>query len=191
MSTNYRNYDKSDYTAPGIKTGFEYQKSDYALNKKRKQGIAYRPAIGRVIEVAHEDCLWDDPEYTPEDFMEWKALSDSIYHEQDKADNREAYKIISYDSSESTLKQLLTPSLEDEYIEEESLARRRKLAKQALGLLSEPQLRRYLLYAAYGLSSRQIAAKEGVSQRTVMDSLEWAKKKIKKFIEDCKIDLSK
>jgi len=195
MSAKFRNYDKSDYTASGVKTGFEYTKSDYALNKKRKQGIAYRPAVGRVIEVAHEDCLWDNPEYTHDDFAEIKGISNSIYHEQDRANQRQTRLNVPLDSNEYILKYYVSPSLEDEYIErteqEESLARRRSLAKQALGLLSEAQLRRYLLHTAHALSTRKIAELEGVSQRTVMDSLEWAKKKVESFIESCKIDLSK
>jgi len=185
MKRNTRNWDSSGYTQSATKTGFEYRKRDYALNKMRK-GIAYRFATGRIVEITSEDYLLENPDYTPEDFMEWKVLSDNDYHEQDKADGRYAYWNLSLDASQNLQYYSATPSPEDEYLEQierdESLACKRSLAKQALGLLTEVQRRRYILRAAHGLSTRKIAEQEGVSQRTVMDSLEQAEKKIKKFI---------
>jgi len=186
MKRNTRNSDNSSYTQSVAKTGYEYRKHDYALNKVRKQVIAYRFAVGRIVEITSEDYLLENPDHTHEDFMKWKALSDNDYHEQDKADNRHSYWNFSLDASQNLQNYSATSPLEDEYFEqleqEETLAHMRSLAKQALELLTEVQHRRYIMHVGHGLSTRKIAAIEGVSQGTVMDSLEQAEKKIKKFI---------
>jgi DNA-directed RNA polymerase specialized sigma24 family protein len=59
---------------------------------------------------------------------------------------------------------------------------RREKGYAALAKLTAVQRRRYLLHVVKGLSTRKIAEMEGVEQRSVMDSLEWAEKKIKKFL---------
>jgi DNA-directed RNA polymerase specialized sigma24 family protein len=77
-------------------------------------------------------------------------------------------------------------ALVDTLDEQEAAKRRDKrvaLAKKALDSLTEIQRRRYKLHIIDGLTTRQIADKEVVDQRTVMDSLEWAAKKIKKFLK--------
>ena len=57
--------------------------------------------------------------------------------------------------------------------------------------LTKIQKQRYILSRAKGLSTREIAEKEGVSQRTVQDSLELAERKIKIFQETPEKYLSK
>jgi len=49
--------------------------------------------------------------------------------------------------------------------------------------LTETQRRRFLLHAR-GISTRQIAQAEGVSQRTIMDSLQESDRKIKIFLQN-------
>ncbi|WP_333783126.1 hypothetical protein [Lutispora saccharofermentans] len=63
-----------------------YKDSDYALNKF-SEGIVYKFA-DRIVEVTLEDYLTENPGKTAEDFLELKALSDEIYHEQVMQENR-------------------------------------------------------------------------------------------------------
>ncbi len=63
-----------------------YKDSDYALNKF-SEGIVYRFA-DRIVEITLEDYLAESPGKTAEDFLELKALSDEIYHQQVTHENR-------------------------------------------------------------------------------------------------------
>ena len=87
------------------------------------------------------------------------------------------------------------PSVEEEYIaqyEEDGNHQRLQAATHILmSCLTEIQRKRYIQNKIKGEPTRKIAEKEGVSQRTVQDSIEQAEKKIKKFLEKAKIDLSK
>ena len=84
------------------------------------------------------------------------------------------------------------PSAEEEFISEffdvpEQAAkerRRRKLAEQALDTLTETQRRRYILHHAHGLSTWEIAEREGVRHQSVVECLASATKKIKQFLEN-------
>ena len=57
-----------------------YKDSDYALNKF-SEGIVYKFA-DRIVEITLEDYLAENPGRTAQDFLELKALSDEIYHQQ-------------------------------------------------------------------------------------------------------------
>ena len=63
-----------------------YKNSDYALNRY-SQGIIYKFADG-IVEVTLESFLRDNPDKTEEDFAELKALSDEIYYQQDRQEQR-------------------------------------------------------------------------------------------------------
>ena len=54
---------------------------------------------------------------------------------------------------------------------------------QALALLTEVQRSRFLMYAA-GLSTQEIARREGTNQKSIHESIEAARKKLKKFYAD-------
>ncbi|MGN0764307.1 MAG: sigma factor-like helix-turn-helix DNA-binding protein, partial [Aristaeellaceae bacterium] len=69
--------------------------------------------------------------------------------------------------------------LTDSEAEAESNAR----YAQALALLTEVQRSRFLMYAA-GLSTHEIARREGTNQKSVHESIEAARKKLKKFYAD-------
>ena len=56
-----------------------------------------------------------------------------------------------------------------------------KDAEIVLSKFSDAQRRRFLLHEVHGLTTREIAVIEGVSQKAVFDSIEWAKKKLKKL----------
>ena len=160
-----------------------YQSSDYAANKYA-EGIVYRFA-NQTVEVTLEDYIRENPGKTEADFAKLKALSDGMYLDQVRGDNAHGKKTVSVYHLQNAE---LVPSPEDTVIEQPERAakekRRRKTAKQALDTLTEVQRRRYLLHVADGLITREIAAREGVSHVAVVYSLEWAEKKIKKFLAD-------
>ena len=86
-------------------------------------------------------------------------------------------------------------SVEDDYIERQNVADDFRTLDNAMKVLdsclTKIQKKRYILSRAKGLSTREIAEKEGVSQRTVQDSLELAERKIKIFRENPEKYLSK
>ena len=91
---------------------------------------------------------------------------------------------------------LSVQSVEDDYIERIDAAvedyRTLDNAMKVLdSCLTKIQKKRYIMSRAKGLSTREIAEKEGVSQRTVQDSLELAERKIKIFQENPEKYLSK
>ena len=86
-------------------------------------------------------------------------------------------------------------SVEDDYIERQNVAYDFRTLDNAMKVLdsclTKIQKKRYIMSRAKGLSTREIAEKEGVSQRTVQDSLELAERKIKIFQENPEKYLSK
>ncbi|MDD3393216.1 MAG: hypothetical protein PHG19_01060 [Anaerotignum sp.] len=77
-----------------------YKDSDYALNKF-SEGIVYRFA-DRIVEITLEDYLAENPGKTIEDFLELKALSDEIYHQQVIDENRTSRLDVSMNGLEET-----------------------------------------------------------------------------------------
>jgi len=157
-----------------------YKDSDYALNKF-SEGIVYKFADG-IIEVTLADYLKDNPGKTEDDFIMLKALSDEIYHEQVVHEQRTSRLNISMNGLEES-ELLAAPAIDTGLIhkieEEKALKAARRLLHS--GKLTEVQRRRFLLHFFQGLSTRQIAEREGVHQRAVWDSLQWAGKKLKKL----------
>ena len=164
-----------------------FKDSDYAVNKNA-EGIVYRFA-NQTIEISLEDFLMENPDKTPADFAELKALSDADYYETDRSSYRQTWKNTSFDVLGDDKNDMFTlPSAEDEVFErEEGLevsAKRQSLAARALDKLTEVQKRRYLMYHAQGLSTWQIAKHEGANQKSVHESLQAAEKKIKKILSE-------
>ena len=160
-----------------------YSDSDYAVNKYAS-GIVYRFA-DQTVEVTLEDYLRENPGRTEADFAVLKALSDELYLEQVRLDNAISQKTVSFHALEETVS-CAVPSSEDLHDRAELRRCHAELANAALDKLTEVQRRRYLLYID-GLSTRKIAELEGVTQRSVMDSIEWAEKKLWKFLSEEKI----
>jgi hypothetical protein len=77
-----------------------YKDSDYVLNKFC-ESIVYRFAE-RIVEITLEDYLAENPNKTAEDFLELKALSDEIYHQQVIDENRTSRLHFSMNGSEET-----------------------------------------------------------------------------------------
>jgi RNA polymerase sigma factor (sigma-70 family) len=162
-----------------------YEDSDYALNKF-SNGIVYRFA-DEIVEVTLADYLAENPHKTEADFLELKELSDNIYLDQAQAENAQTKRNTPFDELDETML-CYAPSPEDLFIgaiddqeEAEFHAQRLDAMRCALNTLTDAQRRRYLLYHAAGITTREIADREGVEQRTVMDSLELADKKITKY----------
>ena len=157
-----------------------YKDSDYALNRY-SQGIVYKFSDG-IVEITLEAYLRDNPGKTEADFLELKALSDEIYHEQVVQEHRTSRLDVSIDGLDETAL-TAAPSLDMAYIRKNEETEALKAAKDLLesGMLTVAQQRRLQLYYFQGLSTRQIARMEGVHQRAVWDSLMWAGKKLKKF----------
>ena len=158
-----------------------YKESDYALNKY-SQGIVYKFADG-IVEITLEDYLRDNPDRTEADFVELKAWSDRIYHEQAVQEQRICRRNVSLDQvAEAEL--AVVPEFAQHLMGEQEEGKKALEAAQKLlhsGMLTEAQQRRFVLHYFKGLSTRQIAELEAVHQRAVWDSLMWAEKKLKKF----------
>lgn len=161
-----------------------FTNTDYALNKF-SDGIVYKFG-DKIVEVTLDDYLAENPGKTAADFAVLKKTSDEIYLEQARKENAQTKKNISLGALSE--RETLINSPEDRMIagidEDERKTEHRQqqeIAKLALDKLTETQRRRYLLHHVKGLSTREIADLEGVSQRSVMDSIEWAEKKIKKI----------
>jgi DNA-directed RNA polymerase specialized sigma24 family protein len=160
-----------------------YQSSDYAVNKFA-DGIVYRFA-DQTVEVTLSDYLLENPDKTEADFAQLKALSDEMYLEQARAENAQTKKNVSIHALEET-DLCCVASAEDALLAAEEQAEKQKLrheiAAKALSTLTKVQRRRYLLHTVNGLTTREIAEKEGVSHVAVVYSLEQAEKKIKKVL---------
>lgn len=158
-----------------------YWTSDYAVNKDRK-GIVYQFADGAEIEISLAEYLQTNPDKTEQDFIELKALSDKIYHEQALEDTRYGKRRQSLgrlEGSEQFASQSPDTLLLHNSEKEQALKAARKLLES--GQLTEVQRRRFILHFFQGMSIRQIARKEAVHKRAVWDSLQWAEKKLKNF----------
>lgn len=159
-----------------------YNKSNYALNKNRK-GIVYRNADGSTLEITFEKISATDSTFTQDDFEKLKAFSDEMYHEEAKADNLQSYYIKSGIEEDLNSDWLATESLEDELFrraDEKEFTN--KIYTAISTLLTETQKRRLLLHAFRGLTIREIAKREGSTQKSVWESINAAQAKIKKFL---------
>jgi len=165
----------------------DYRKSDYAINKY-SPNIVYR-FHDEIIEVSLEDYLKENPDKTEQDFAELKALSDEIYHEQDRAESAQTRKDVSIHGLEET-DCCSTRPLEEELEELAVEVQNRRYARIALerlfaaGVLTEVQKRRFRLHVFRGLSTRQIGRLEGTSHQAVAKSLNLSIEKLKKFFAE-------
>lgn len=161
-----------------------YRDSDYAHNKFNP-GIVYRFADSIVV-VTQEDYLLENPDRTEQDFRALKALSDHIYLEQVTEENAQTYKNVSLHSllevSDTT-----EPSPQERLEEQETAV----MEAQALhgvqaflrsGKLTSTQRRRFALFYIQGLSTRQIAELESVSQYSIWECIQACEKKMRNFL---------
>jgi len=159
-----------------------YKDSDYALNKF-SEGIVYKFSDG-IVEVTLEAYLKCNPGKTEADFMELKALSDEIYHQQDLADTRHRKRERVLKEGED-IELLPTDTLEDLLIEKQEKGYVMEAVKLLLqsGDLTEVQQHRFICHFFKGQSYRQIAKKENVHFTSVQESIEVSMVKLKKYIK--------
>ena len=135
----------------------------------------------------------EDTEMKLSDFDMMKQLLTEETRQEFNADWSATKLNVDFDILEKT-DLFSTQSVEDDYIERQNVADDYRTLDNAMKVLdsclTKIQKKRYILSRAKGLSTREIAEKEGVSQRTVQDSLELAERKIKIFQENPKKYLS-
>jgi len=162
-----------------------YTDSDYAINKFSK-GIVYRFA-NEVVEITLEDYLAENPDKTENDFVKLKSLSDEMYLDKSRKENNQTRKNVSMTLLEET-DATFVPSYETMLIRRiEKESKRQKdaaLIKEILGCLTDIQRRRYLMTIQDKMTTRQIAVIDRVSHQSVVECLEAANKKIKKFLSN-------
>lgn len=159
-----------------------YKSSDYAINKY-SEGIVYKTA-NQIIEISLDDYLKANPDKTEQDFKELKALSDKIYLEQDRTENRITQKTLFLENTKQ-IQDVTALTIEENYIE--------KLDKQYISLafkkflkdssLTEVQKRRFIMHIFKNLSIRKIAEIENVHFTSVQESITSAKRKLKKIFK--------
>lgn len=137
-------------------------------------------------------------EMTDEQFEMSKKFMDEDLTSTFNADWLQTYKNVCFDSLEET-DLVCVSSPETEMIErEEQLEAERLEAINPLrrtmenaesimnACLSETQKRRFKMHYFEGKTTREIALKESIAQRSVMDSLDYANKKIEKYFKKLK-----
>ena len=169
---------------PGFNTSTDW------MRNADTESIVYQDAFGNRIEVTLKQFLKDDPANTVEKFHDFKAFSDCIFLEEDKDERvRSKKELPLYEWADTFASESLEAQLV-EHTERESrqqYLRRRKtlrnLLPEAMKALSEIQLRRLLLHKVEGLTTREIAKREGATQPAIVKSIHGAEKKIKKFLQ--------
>ena len=155
-------------------------KSDYALNKKELEAIVCKSVEGVHIRLTHKDFA------SEEEFLRWKAWSDSDYHDTEKA-GRDYYDyglpldagmdIGSVPSSET----IFFDAIENAAAEEELTQKNIRLISQLKSELTETQYRHLWMYHALGMTVEEISAAEGTTHQNISKNIRAAWKKIKKF----------
>lgn len=135
-----------------------------------------------------------DSEMKVDEFDTMKKLLTKSTNELHKTDVKISRRDCDLEKLENTEMACL-PSVEEEYIAQfDENGEHQKIQSAThilMTCLTNIQRKRYIQNKIKGEPTRKIAEKEGVSQRTVQDSIEQAEKKIKIFLEKAKIDLSK
>ena len=152
--------------------------------------VTLNPETGSKIS----ERIISDSEMKLSDFDSMKQLLTEETRQEFNADwsatrlNVDIYKLENIDF-------LSVQSVEDDYIERQNVSDDFRTLDNAMKVLdsclTKIQKKRYILSRAKGLSTHEIAEKEGVSQRTVQDFLELAERKIKIFQENPEKYLSK
>lgn len=110
------------------------------------------------------------------------TLTDS-YREEDNYDRKCRYHNYSYDAIDYEGEEYAAPDTPESIaMDKEDAAESSTRYAKALALLTDVQRNRFLMYAA-GLSTHEIARREGSNQKSVHESIEAARKKLKKFYE--------
>ena len=160
--------------------------SNWALNKGNKDAIIYVHG-NEIVRITVETFVKDGGSIA--EFRHLKAESDAMFHGEDNLDvnenrNSDSFEVADQrgDCFAKSPEDLIVERI-DRQIHHEYLATLKPIARQALEKLTEVQRRRYLLHVCEGLTTRRIAEIEGRDHSSIVESLQSADKKIKKFIQ--------
>ena len=150
------------------------------------QIVEYRKKDGRKGKKATTRRVVPSHEMSIEDFDAWKArLTEEAleYRRHDDLTTRENVSIENLLETDLVCEE----SVEDEYVrleeERQALPKSMEVALDILDVLTDTQRSRYVKHIAYGMTVRDIAAEEGCSHVSVVESLESAKKRIAKELK--------
>lgn len=150
------------------------------------QIVEYRKKDGRKGKKVTTRRVVPSHEMSIKDFDAWKTrLTEEAleYRRHDDLTTRENVSIENLLETDLVCEE----SVEDEYIREEEERQQYAaiIAKssEVLALLTPTQRKRYVLSKAYGMTTREIAEKEGCEQRAVVKSLQQVEKKLKKALD--------
>lgn len=150
-------------------------KSDFALNKARKDAIVCKSVTGVHIELTQADFS------SAAEFWRWKKWSDADYQKIETAgrNDDDCYSL-------NPERHSIGLSVEDELIVVKDTAAadiaQRKTTEDGIAairtVLTEMQYRRLWMYYIDGLSEAEIATRENVCQQRISASLCLARRKI-------------
>ena len=156
------------------------KKSEYAQNKREKDGIIYISVNGR-IRLTRADFS------SEEEFLRWKQWSDEDYYETERQGRGYYDNGVPLDENISAAGAV--ESAEDTYFREQMAdeieAARKALCQERMAkvkaLLTARQYRRIWMYLAEGKSITEIAKAEGLSKASVSRSIAAALHKLRKL----------
>ena len=150
------------------------------------QIVEYRKKDGRKGKKATTRRVVPSYEMSIEDFDAWKARLTEEALEYQRFDHQITRNNVGIENLLET-DLVCEESVEDEYLREEEERQqydaRIAKAREVLAILTPTQRKRYVLSKAYGMTTREIAEKEGCEQRAVVKSLQQAEKKLKKALD--------
>ena len=154
--------------------------SDYALNKQDPEAIVCKSATGVHTRLTRLDFASDT------EFQLWKDWSDEDYHDTEKQEHIYRNHSHALEKLSGSLLAVRSPeaALMDEY-ERAERSRFYSLLNGAFGVcLTKTQRRRLWLYVVKGLTEREIASLERVSQQSVSECLRTSREKLKIFLKN-------
>lgn len=150
------------------------KKSEYALNKKNKEAIVSRNAVGEYIKLTKEEFA------SEEEFARWKEWSDDDYRQEYNAE--QSYKRLKNKLQKQVDNNAFSPSVEQILLSDLAAGERKVWVEKIKSVLTETQFRRLWLYYVEDITMTEIAKLDNVSKVSVHYSIEAAKNKIiKKF----------
>ena len=160
----------------------DYRKSDYAKNKMNKIAIVYSHN-GCTEILTYEKASTSDPNITREEFEKFKKISDEMFHEIFKNDDKESNHVVAVFNEDIVDDILNMLSPEDEYIANEETKEKRRKIKMALSKLTDVQLRRIKKYLK-GMTMEAISIEEGCSINAIKKSIHKVRKIFSTFFPE-------
>lgn len=151
------------------------KKSNYALNKKNKEAIISRNAIGEYIKLTKEEFA------SEEEFAHWKEWSDEEYRQEYNAE--QSYKRLKNKLQKQAENEAASLSVEQLLLNDLADEERKALVNKIQSFLTETQFRRLWLYYVEEKTEQEIALEERTSQQAISICLLKALKKIQKVFK--------